>query len=136
MKSNLLIATVVAGLLAGGFFLARAQPPAISGPASGGDAPANTIPMRQGMALDHLAQTLNLTPEQKAKIQPVFEQAKPQLMQIYQEASQKSRTVIESAMAQIRPMLTPDQQAKLDQMKQAHQRMPGRPMQDATGQGH
>lgn len=65
-------------------------------------------------ALEHMTETLNLTPEQKAKVQPVIDQAKPQLESIHREAMQKTKTVMEDAMAKIRPMLTPEQQQKLD----------------------
>lgn len=70
---------------------------------------------------DKFTEKLNLTPEQKAKIQPIVDQAKPQLDQIREEAMQKSRAVIEGTIGQVRAMLTPEQQAKLDEMKQAHE---------------
>ena len=59
--------------------------------------------------------TENLTPEQKAKVQPIIDQAKPQIESIRREAMQKTKAVTDNAMAQIRPMLTPDQQKKLDE---------------------
>jgi periplasmic protein CpxP/Spy len=68
-------------------------------------------------SLEKTMEQLNLTPEQKAKVQPVIDQATPQLENIRREAMQKTRAVMENAMAQIRPMLTPDQQKKLDEAK-------------------
>lgn len=62
----------------------------------------------------HMTETLNLTPEQKAKVQPVIDQAKPQIESIHREAMEKTRAVMEDAMTKIRPMLTPEQQQKLD----------------------
>ena len=60
---------------------------------------------------------LNLTPEQKAKVQPIIDQARPQIESIRREAMQKTKAVMDNAMAQIRPMLTPEQQKKLEEAK-------------------
>jgi Spy/CpxP family protein refolding chaperone len=72
-----------------------------------------------GNPLDHMTQTLNLTPDQQAKIQPILDQAKPQLVAIHKDAMQKAKAVMDNTMTQIRPLLTPDQQKKADDMKQA-----------------
>lgn len=61
-----------------------------------------------------MTQDLNLTPDQKTKVQPIIDQATPQIENIRREAMQKTKTVMDNAIAQIRPMLTPDQQKKLD----------------------
>ena len=58
---------------------------------------------------------MNLTPEQKAKVQPIIDQATPQIENIRREAMQKTKAVMDNAMAQIRPLLTPEQQKKLDE---------------------
>ena len=76
-----------------------------------------------GNHLDRITETLNLTPDQTAKVQPILDQAKPQLKAIHQDAMQKAKAVMESTMAQIRPLLTADQQQKLDDMKAAHEQM-------------
>jgi Spy/CpxP family protein refolding chaperone len=65
-------------------------------------------------SLERTTEQLNLTPEQKAKVQPIIDQATPQIENIRREAMQKTKAVVDNAMAQIRPMLTPDQQKKLD----------------------
>ena len=64
--------------------------------------------------LQRTTEQLNLTPEQKAKVQPIIDQATPQIQNIRHEAMQKTKAVMDNAMAQIRPLLTPDQQKKLD----------------------
>ena len=56
-------------------------------------------------------------------VQPIVDQAKPQLKQIHQEAMEKSKTVMENAAAQIRPLLTAEQQKKFDAMRAAHEKM-------------
>jgi Spy/CpxP family protein refolding chaperone len=73
--------------------------------------------------LDHMTETLKLTPDQQAKVQPILDQAKPQLIAIHKDAMQKSKAVMDNAMAQIRPLLTPEQQKKADDMRQAHEDM-------------
>jgi protein CpxP len=77
----------------------------------------------RGNPLDHITETLNLTPDQQAKVQPIVDQAKPQLIAIHKEAMEKSKAVVDNAMGQIRPMLTPDQQKKADDLKKAHEDM-------------
>jgi len=78
---------------------------------------------KMGNPLEHLSQDLNLTDEQKAKVQPIIDQAKPQIDAIHQEAMEKTRVILESSGAQIRPLLTPEQQEKFDAMKKAHEDM-------------
>ena len=73
--------------------------------------------------LEHLSKDLNLTDEQKTKVQPIIDQAKPQIAAIHKEAMEKMHALLESATAQIRPLLTPEQQQKFDAMKKAHEDM-------------
>jgi len=72
---------------------------------------------------DHLSKELNLTDDQKAKVQPIIDQTKPQLAAIHKEAMEKMQALMESTGAQIRPLLTPQQQQKFDAMKKAHEDM-------------
>jgi Spy/CpxP family protein refolding chaperone len=76
-----------------------------------------------GGSLDHLKKSLNLTPDQITKVQPILDQAKPQLQAIHQDAMTKAQAVMTSTMAQIRPLLTAEQQSKADSMQKAHQDM-------------
>jgi Spy/CpxP family protein refolding chaperone len=78
---------------------------------------------QMGNPLEHLSEKLDLTAEQKAKVQPIVDQAKPQIAAIHQEAMEKMRAIMENAGAQIRPLLTPQQQEKFDAMKKAHEDM-------------
>jgi len=111
MKRNVL-AVVTAGAIAlGGFVIVQAQP----GPGGGGHGHA--------FGLQHLTDKLNLTSDQQAKVQPILDAAKPQSRTIHQEAMQKAKTVMDSTLSQIRPLLTPDQQKKLDAIQKAHQDM-------------
>ncbi len=64
--------------------------------------------------LEQMTGNLNLTPDQKARVQPIIDQATPQIESIRREAMQKTRAVMENALAQIRPLLTPEQQKQLE----------------------
>ena len=78
---------------------------------------------KRGNPVERLTKALDLTPEQQAKIQPIFDQAKPQLKAARQESREKVRTIRENTMAQIRPILTPEQQQKFDALKKARENM-------------
>jgi Spy/CpxP family protein refolding chaperone len=78
-----------------------------------------------------LSAELNLTDEQKEKVRPVIEDEMKQLKDIRQDSSlsrdqkiAKAREVHADAMGKIRPILTDDQQKKLDEMvEQAKERL-------------
>ncbi len=70
-----------------------------------------------------MTKSLDLTPDQQAKIQPIFDQAKPQVDAVRQDAMQKIRAIRENTQAQIRPILTPAQQQKFDALKKAREDM-------------
>ena len=115
MKRKLL-AVVAAGAIAlGGFVIVQAQP----GPGHGGFGGGHG----HAFGLRGIADKLDLTSEQQTKVQPILDQAKPQIAAIHQEAMQKAKTVIDGTLSQIRPLLTADQQKKLDAIQKAHQDM-------------
>ncbi|MBA3651052.1 MAG: hypothetical protein H0W66_06135 [Chthoniobacterales bacterium] len=70
---------------------------------------------RHHMSLDQMTEQLNLTPEQQAKVQPIIDQLKPQLENIHREAMEKTKAAMDNAMTQMRPILTPEQQKKLEE---------------------
>ena len=93
--------------------------------------------------LDHLAQVLNLTDDQKAKIKPILEDTHTQSDSIrkdsllsQQERFTKLRELHEKSMAQVRGFLTPEQQTKLDSMNKRHEMVPGKGMGHGAGMGH
>ena len=112
MKGSIL-AFVAAGAIAlGGFVVVQAQP----GPNGSGE-------HGHAFGLRGITKQLNLTSDQETKVQPILDAAKPQLAAIHQEAMQKAKGVIDSSLTQIRPLLTADQQKKLDAIQKAHQDM-------------
>jgi Spy/CpxP family protein refolding chaperone len=113
MKRNLLAVAAAGAIALGGFALVQAQP----GP--GGPGPWHG----HAFGLKGITEKLNLTPDQQTKVQPILDQAKPQIAAIHQEAMQKMHTVMNNTLSQIRPMLNADQQKKLDAIEKAHQDM-------------
>jgi hypothetical protein len=105
MKQNLLALTAAAAIALGGFGVALAK----------------TGPAGHRVGLEHLTKSLNLTPDQQAKVQPILDQARPQIAAIHQDAAQKTKAVITNTVEQIRPLLTPEQQKKLDAQQKAHE---------------
>jgi Spy/CpxP family protein refolding chaperone len=119
MKRNLLTVMAASAIALTGFALAQAEDKGdCAGAAAGwhGRGP-------HGNPLDRISETLSLTPEQKAKVQPIVDQAKPQIAAIHQDAMQKTKAVMDNTMTQIRPLLTPEQQKKADDIKAAHEQM-------------
>ena len=110
MKRNLLAIAAAGAIALGGFVVVQAQP----GPGGGG---------HRAFGLRGITNKLDLTAEQQAKVQPILDQAKPQIAAIHQEAMQKMHTVMNSSLSQIRPILTADQQKKLDAIQKAQQDM-------------
>jgi Spy/CpxP family protein refolding chaperone len=113
MKRNVLTLVAAGAIALGGFVVVQAQP----GPGGGGRCHGH------GFGLQRITEKLNLTSDQQTKVQPIIDGAKPQIAAIHQEAMQKMKTVMDSTVSQIRPLLTPDQQKKLDDIQKAHQDM-------------
>ena len=113
MKRKLLTLAAAGAIALGGFVVAQAEP----GHGGGG------CWHGRGFALERFTNGLDLTADQQAKIQPILDQAKPQITAIHEEAMQKMKTVIDSTTSQIRPLLTPEQQNKFDLIQKAHQDM-------------
>ena len=114
MKQNLITLLAVGGIALGGVAIAQPEDQGNSGGRGW---------HHGGNPLEHMTESLNLTPDQKAKVQPILDQAKPQIVAIHQDAMQKTKAVMDSAMSQIRPLLTPEQQKKADDLQKAHQDM-------------
>src|SRR3954454_246583 len=121
MTRKLITLTTAAALSLAGAFYLHAQSPDATEPKHEHHGPGPHHMM--GNPFEHLTKELGLTDEQKTKVQPIIDQAKPQMKAIHEEAMQKMHALLESAGAQIRPLLTPEQQVKFDAMKKAHEDM-------------
>lgn len=73
-----------------------------------------------GYLLDRVGKDLGLTTSEKSSIQPIVAQTRSQINAIHQQAQVQIRADVEAALAQIRPLLTPAQQTKLDAIVKAY----------------
>jgi Spy/CpxP family protein refolding chaperone len=121
MRRRIITVTTAVGLALASLVYLQAKEPGEHGPkAEHGPGPHH---MMMENPFDHLTKDLNLTDDQKTKVQPIIDQTKPQMAAIHKEAMEKMHALLESAGAQIRPLLTPEQQVKFDAMKKAHEDM-------------
>ena len=106
----------VAGAMTGVFFgvhLIRHH--IMLGPPHSGDVPDR---MRE-----HMRRTLGLTAEQEKKIAPIVDATSAKLEAIRVETAERVRTVMEDSKKEVAPLLTPEQQKKLDQLESEHRKM-------------
>jgi Spy/CpxP family protein refolding chaperone len=114
MKRNLLTLSAASAIALGGFALVNAQ--------DGTGAPAGHHGFRgHQFGMEQLTKSLNLTADQQTRIQPLLDQAKPQIIAIHKDAMQKTQAIMDKTMSQIRPMLAADQQSKFDAIQKAKQ---------------
>ncbi len=96
-----------------------------------GNAPQEGMHRRRGNELDWLSHTLNLTDQQKSQIKPILEDQRKQMMSLRQDTSlspQEKRAkfmeIRSKTLDKIRPILTEEQRATLEQMqKRREERM-------------
>ena len=119
MRKRIITLSTAVGLALAGLVYLQAKEPGEHGPKHDGPGPHHMM----GNPLEHLSKDLNLSDDQKTKVQPIIDQTRPQIAAIHKEAMEKMHALLESAGAQIRPLLTPEQQQKFDAMKKAHEDM-------------
>jgi Spy/CpxP family protein refolding chaperone len=106
----------VAGGMTGVFFgVHHIRHHIMLGPPHSGDVPDR---MRE-----HLRRTLGLTAEQEKKIAPIVDATSAKLETIRVETAERVRTVMEDSKKEVAPLLTPEQQKKLDQLESEHRKM-------------
>jgi Spy/CpxP family protein refolding chaperone len=118
MKSRLITLTAACVALFATVSIGLAQDPA----AKNNDRP-HRWQQKRGNPVEHLTKALDLTSDQQAKVQAIFDQAKPQIQAAREEGRQKAQAIRENIRSQIRPILTPAQQQKYDAIKQARDDM-------------
>jgi Spy/CpxP family protein refolding chaperone len=87
----------------------------ILGPPHSGDVPDR---MRE-----HLRRELGLTAEQEKKIAPIIDATSAKLETIRVETAERVRTVMEDSKREVAPLLTPEQQKKLEKLDSEHRKM-------------
>jgi protein CpxP len=117
MKIRLITLTAACAAMLATISLVNAQEPARKD--SGGDRARHHH--KWGNSLEHMTKTLELTPDQQAKIGPILEQAKPQMKAARQESKEKMKAIRDNVRSQIRPLLTPVQQQKWDAIQKARE---------------
>lgn len=117
MKLKLVSITALTALALGGAAFAQDQASAAPQHRRGGGSHGG---MRHD-PMERMTERLNLTPEQKTKVQPILDEAKPKMEAIHREAMEKTKALMEETTAKIRPMLTPEQQKTLDAAKNDRQ---------------
>jgi Spy/CpxP family protein refolding chaperone len=87
----------------------------ILGPPHSGDVPDK---MRE-----HFRRALGLTAEQESKIAPIVDATSAKLETIRVETAERVRNVMEESKRQVAPLLTPEQQKKLEKLDSEHRKM-------------
>jgi Spy/CpxP family protein refolding chaperone len=87
----------------------------ILGPPHSGDVPDR---MRE-----HFRRALGLTAEQESKIAPIIDATSAKLETIRVETAERVRNVMEESKRQVAPLLTPEQQKKLEKLDSEHRKM-------------
>jgi Spy/CpxP family protein refolding chaperone len=106
----------VAGGMTGAFFgIHGLRHHVMLGPPHSGDVPDR---MRE-----HLRRTLDLTTEQEKKIAPIVDATSAKLESIRVETAERVRVVMEESKTELAPLLTPEQQKKLDNLESEHRKM-------------
>jgi len=106
----------VAGGMTGAFFgIHGLRHHMMLGPPHSGDVPER---MRE-----HLRRTLDLTADQEKKIGPIVDATSTKLESIRVETAERVRVVMEESKKEVTPLLTPEQQKKLDNLESEHRKM-------------
>lgn len=106
----------VAGAATGAFFgVHHLRHYVILGPPHSGDVPDR---MR-----DHFRRSLDLSADQENKIAPIIDSTSAKLEAIRLETAERVRTVMEESKRAVAPLLTQEQQKKLDKLESQHRKM-------------
>ena len=102
----------------------------------GGPPQGHHMMMSPEQRLQNMTKTLNLTPDQQAKIKPLLENQSTQMQSLHQDTTMsredrmaKAQQLRQSTDEQIKGVLTPDQQQKWSEMQTQRQGNMGHPQQ-------
>jgi Spy/CpxP family protein refolding chaperone len=124
----LLIVTFAAGMLAGTAFtrvLSAREPAARADARCDGD--------KRGP--HSIIDELDLTPAQRARVDSIMARRRERTDRLWQQDGQRIRAAVDSARAEIRGVLTPQQAAEYDRLREQHEqeRRRKRDQRDSTG---
>jgi periplasmic protein CpxP/Spy len=137
-KATLLAALTAAGLLACGQAFAQDTTP--NTPPAGTS--TNAAPrMGRAFNMDRLVKALNLTDDQKPKVQPILDSWHTQTMAVFTDSTlsrddkrAKVKTIHDDTTAKLQPILTADQLATWNKISQPRQRRQPAPAAPPAGQ--
>lgn len=70
----------------------------------------------------HFQRHLELTPEQRQKVEPIFDQTAARLQEIRAETGRRVSETMEQSRREIAPHLTPEQRVRMEEMKERRRR--------------
>ena len=76
-----------------------------------------------GLMREHLRRALDLSSEQERKIKPIVDSTTAKLEAIRVETAARVHTVMQDSKRDIAPMLSPEQQKKLDALEREHHKI-------------
>lgn len=110
-----LLLVFVLGILVGsvgtGFYLKHRLAPLIKEPRA-----------RKAFIMKRLSKKLNLTPDQKTKIEPLVEQMIEKRREYYGKTRPEIKIIMDQGFAQIKKELNEDQKKKLDELREKFQK--------------
>lgn len=133
MKKVMLCAFLTVAISCCGTALfAQMQDGSSQGQGGMGQGNMHRMPMSTDDRLQHMTQMLNLTSDQQTKIRPILDNESTQMQALRTDTSisredrmTKMRSIRESTVSQINPILTSEQQQKWAQMQSQHMHPPG-----------
>jgi Spy/CpxP family protein refolding chaperone len=72
---------------------------------------------------EHFRRSLDLTAEQEKKISPILDATSSKLETIRVETAERVRAVMEESKKEVAPLLSPEQQKKLDNLESEHRKL-------------
>ncbi|MCC6933298.1 MAG: hypothetical protein IT292_08600 [Deltaproteobacteria bacterium] len=122
-KYSLIIGMVLGSLVAAGVFVVAFRPPFPPPPHHGPFSMPHGPRMMGRAIIDHLADKLDLTAEQKQKAEPIVKEMHAKMMALRLAQSDQADIIREEANRQLKPLLDEAQRQKLAEMSARFKKM-------------
>lgn len=80
------------------------------------------VGLKSDRMMRHFQRHLELTPEQRQKVEPILDQSAARLQEIRAETGRRVSETMEQSRREIAPHLTPEQRVKMEEMKERRHR--------------